>query len=80
MGFVRRVFARTLVITLSLIGIPLPAHAAGEETPPLTINGLPLSQFLDRTATGDQSERESEQEQRRRREAHRQELAHVHAG
>ncbi len=43
----------TLVITLAIIiGIPLPAHAAGEESSPLTINGLSLSQLLNSTATG----------------------------
>ena len=43
----------TLVATLSLMGIPLPAHAAGEESRALTIHGLPLSKFLNRRATGD---------------------------
>ena len=43
MGFFRRVSVLTLVVTLSLIGIPLPAHAEGGESLPLTINGLPLS-------------------------------------
>ena len=53
MDIVRRVSALTLVVTLSLIGIPLPAHAAGEESPRLTINGHALSQLLNRTAPGD---------------------------
>ena len=56
MDIVRCVSALTLGVALSLIGIPLPAHAADHESPPsriLTINGLPLSQFLGRTATGD---------------------------
>ena len=53
MGTVRRISALTLVLTLSSIGIPLPAHAADEESLPLTINGLPLSQLLNRTAPGD---------------------------
>ena len=53
---VRRVASLTLVVTLSLIGIPLPLHAADDESPPsriLTINGLPFSQVLNRTAPGD---------------------------
>ena len=50
MSSVRRASALTLVVTLSLIGIPFPASA---ESPPLTINGLPLSQVLRRTALGD---------------------------
>ena len=56
MGFFRRVSVLTLVITLSLIGIPLPIHAADDESPPsriLTINGHALSQLLNRTAPGD---------------------------
>ena len=53
MNIVRRVSALTLVVALSLIGIPLPAHAEGGESPLLTINGLPLSQLLNRTAPGD---------------------------
>ena len=53
MDIVRRVSALTLVVALSLIGIPLPAHAAGEESPRLTINGHALSQLLNRTAPGD---------------------------
>ncbi len=36
MGLVHRIVVFTPVLTLSLIGIPLPAHAAtGEEAPPL---------------------------------------------
>ena len=53
MSRVRRVSALALILSLSIIGIPLPAHAGGEESPPLTINGLPLSQVLNRTALGD---------------------------
>ena len=53
MGTVRRISARALVVTLSSIGVLLPAHAAGEESPSLTLDGLPLSQLLNRTATGD---------------------------
>ena len=53
MGMVRRSSALALIVALSLIGIPLPAHAAGEESPPLTINGHLLSQVLSRTAFGD---------------------------
>ena len=53
MDLFRRISALTLVLTLSLIGVPLPAHAADGESPPHTINGLPLSRFLNRTATGD---------------------------
>ncbi len=37
---------------MSLIGKPRPAHA-GEESPPLTLNGLPLSQLLNGAAPGD---------------------------
>ena len=51
MGTVRRISAFALVVTLPLIGIPLPAHAAGEEAPPLTLNGRPLSQLLNRAVT-----------------------------
>jgi len=53
MGSIRRISALALVVALSVAGIPLPAHAAGEESPPLTFNGRPLSQFLNRAATGD---------------------------
>ena len=53
MSRVRRASALTLVVTLSLIGIPFPVSAAEGESPPLTINGQPLSQFLNRTAPGD---------------------------
>ena len=52
MGLVRRTSALALVVTLSVLGIPLPAHA-GEESPPLTLNGHPLSQLLNRAAPGD---------------------------
>ena len=53
MGLVRRIVVFTLLLTLSLIGLPLPAHAAsGEETPPLTFNGRPLSELLHGRATG----------------------------
>ena len=52
MDLVRRISALTLVVTLSLIGIPLPVHAADEESPPLTINGRPLSEFLNSAAAG----------------------------
>jgi len=50
---VRRLSVFVLVLTLSLIGIPLPAHAAAEEAPPITLNGRPLSQLLNRAVTGD---------------------------
>ena len=52
MGLVRRISALALAVTLSLAGIPLPAHA-GEESPPLTLNGHPLSQLLNSAASGD---------------------------
>ena len=55
MGLVRRIVALPLVLTLSLIGIPLPAHAAEGESPPprvLTFNGRPLSELLHGRATG----------------------------
>ncbi len=45
---IRRVCSLTLVIALSIIGIPLPVHAADEESPVvarsrvLTIRGQPL--------------------------------------
>ena len=48
----RRVSALTLVLTLSLVGIPLPAHAAGDEPPALAgdrtliFRGQPLWQFF----------------------------------
>ena len=48
----RRMSALTLVVTLSVIGMPLPASAAGEEHVAvtrhraLTINGRPLSEFV----------------------------------
>ena len=53
----RRMSALTLVVTLSLVGIPRPTSAAGAEEVAaarhrgLTINGQPLSQFLGATAT-----------------------------
>ena len=52
MELVRRISALTLVLTLSLVGIPLPAHAAGDEPPAvagdrtLMFRGQPLWQFL----------------------------------
>ena len=52
MGLVRHTSALALVVTLSLVGIHLPAHA-GEESPPLTLNGHPLSQLLNSAAPGD---------------------------
>ncbi len=53
MGLVRRIVVFTLVVALSSIGIPLPAHAAtSEESPPLTFNGRPLSELLHGRATG----------------------------
>ena len=40
MGLIRRILMFTLLVALSSIGIPLPAHAAsGEETPVLTFQG-----------------------------------------
>lgn len=52
MGLLRRTLVFAILI-LSLIGIPLPAHAAsGEESPPLTFNGRPLSELLHGRATG----------------------------
>ena len=47
----RRMSALTLVVTLSVIGMPLPAGAAGEERAAaarprgLTLNGRPLSDW-----------------------------------
>ena len=52
----RRLSALSLVVALTMIGMPVPVSAGGDESPPpraLTINGLPLSQVLNRTATGD---------------------------
>ena len=50
MELVRRVSALTLALTLSLVGIPLPAHAAGDEAVAgdrtLMFRGQPLWQFL----------------------------------
>ena len=51
MGLGRRTSALALVVTLSVMGTALPAHAA-EESPPLTLNGRPLSQFPDARAAG----------------------------
>ncbi len=51
MKMVRQTSALALIVTLSVTGIPLPAHAG--ESPPLTFNGRPLSQLLNRAATGD---------------------------
>ena len=50
---VRQISALALVVTLTLVGIPLPAHAAGGESLPLMLKGRPLSQLLSRTAVGD---------------------------
>ena len=53
----RRIPAFTLVVTLTTIGVPIPASASGEQEQPsapnrvLTLNGQPLSQFLGATAT-----------------------------
>ena len=47
----RRSAAMLLIPMLVLIGVPTPGHA--EESPPLTINGLSLSQVLQRTAVGE---------------------------
>ena len=52
MGLVRQTSALALVVTLSLLGIPLPAHA-GEESPPLTLSGHALSQLLNSAVPGD---------------------------
>ena len=52
MGLVRRISPLALIVTLSVIGMPFPVHA-GEESPPLTFNGRPLSQLLNRAAPGD---------------------------
>lgn len=49
--FGRDLTALTLVVTMSVIGAPLPTSAAGEESSApsrvLTLNGQPLSQLLD---------------------------------
>ena len=52
---IRRMSALTLVVTVSVIGIPLPTHAAGEESPPrvLTVHGQPLSHLLATTRRPD---------------------------
>ena len=53
MGLFRRILVFTLVVALSSICIPLSAHAAtGEETPPLTFHGRPLSELRHGRATG----------------------------
>ena len=52
MGLVRQTSAFALVVTLSVLGMPPPAHA-GEESPPLTLNGQPLSQLLNSAVHGD---------------------------
>ena len=53
MALARRIVVFTLVLALALIGIPLPAHAAtGEEAPPLTFHGRPLSELFHGRATG----------------------------
>ena len=46
MGTTRRLSAFALVTTLSLTGLPLPAHAANDASPPLTLNGRALIQLL----------------------------------
>ncbi len=45
---IRRMSALTIIVTLFIIGMPLPAHADGEESPPrvLTVQGQPLSRWL----------------------------------
>ena len=43
MGIVRRISALSLVVTLALVGLPLPAQAGGEESPPITLNGRSLN-------------------------------------
>ena len=58
MGMVRRISALALVVTLSLVGMPLPAHAADEEPPVvagrhvLTIHGQPLWQLRNASPGG----------------------------
>ena len=51
MRIVRRISALALVVTLSLVGLPLSAQAGDEESPPVTLNGRslvrsPLSDML----------------------------------
>ncbi len=51
MRTVRRISALALVVTLSLVGLPLSAQAGDEESPPVTLNGRslvrsPLSDML----------------------------------
>ena len=50
MGTTGRVLVLALIVTLSLVGLPLPVHAGGEE-PPITLRGRslnpgPLSELL----------------------------------
>ena len=53
MGLAYRTVVFTLVLTLSVIGIPCPAHAAtGEDAPFLTFQGRPLSAWLQGRPTG----------------------------
>ena len=53
MGLVRRIVTFALVVAVSFVGIPLPAHAAtGEDAPSLTFQGRPLSELLQGRATG----------------------------
>ncbi len=55
---ISRLFALCLVVTLTVIGMPVLASAAGDDDPVparrLTTQGQPLSQFLTTTAVGDQ--------------------------
>ena len=51
MRIVRRISALALVVTFSLVGLPLSAQAGDEESPPVTLNGRslvrsPLSDML----------------------------------
>lgn len=52
MNLICRTVVFTLVLTLSLVGIPVPTHAVGDKSPPLTFNGRPLSELLRGRATG----------------------------
>jgi len=58
MSLISRISALTLALTLSLAGMPLPLHAAGDEAPAvagdrtLTFRGQPLWQFLGDAPTG----------------------------
>ena len=47
MRLVRRISALTLAVTLTLIGIPLPAHAADGKSLPLTLNDHSLTLALE---------------------------------